>query len=52
MEDRCSVENTTTESTLFLYNTAPLKAKVKTNMIESTKSTHHKERSFGTTLFF
>ena len=52
MEDRCSVENTTIESALFPYNTALSKAKVKVNIIESTKWTHHKQRSFGTTLFF
>ena len=52
MEDRCSIVSTTIESALFPYNTALSKAKVKTNIIESTKWTHHKQRSFGTTLFF
>ena len=48
LEYSFSVESTTIKSAIFPYKTALPKANVKTNKIESTEWTYHKERSFVT----
>ena len=51
MEYRFLVESTKIDNITFSYKTALSKAIVKTNRMESTKLTYHKEQSFATNHF-
>ena len=51
LENSFLVESTKIENTTLSYKTTLSKANVKTNRLDSTKWTYHKERSFASNYF-